>query len=126
MKLRIRENSLRLRVSPSEVARLIETGRIEETIHFAAEDDATLTYALEQVEALPELSVRYRPQEITVMVSTTEARRWAEGEGVGIYGDVDAGSCRLALAVEKDFACLDGSERDNQDRFANPRSGTKC
>jgi hypothetical protein len=126
MKLRIRKNSLRLRVSPSELARLIETGRIEETIHFTAESGARLTYALEHAEAQAELSVRYRPQEVTVVVSTGEARKWAEGEQVGIYGDVGAEGCRLVLAVEKDFACLDGSDRDNQDRFANPRRGTKC
>ena len=35
MKLRIKGNSLRLRVSRSEVTRLIDTGHIEETIFSA-------------------------------------------------------------------------------------------
>jgi len=45
---------------------------------------------------------------------------------VGIYGDVDTGISRLAVIVEKDFACLDRSERDNIDRFPNPHKGTVC
>ena len=51
MKLRIQGNSLRLRVSPSEMTRLLEAGRIEETIHFAHGGDARLTYALEHAAA---------------------------------------------------------------------------
>jgi hypothetical protein len=35
MKLRFHENSLRLRLSQSEVARLAETGRVENTVSFA-------------------------------------------------------------------------------------------
>ena len=37
MKLRIKGNSLRLRISRSEVARLLEGDCLEETIHFAPE-----------------------------------------------------------------------------------------
>jgi hypothetical protein len=40
MKLRIRGNSLRLRVSRSEIARLLEGHCLEETIHFAPEESA--------------------------------------------------------------------------------------
>ena len=32
----------------------------------------------------------------------------------------------LALLIEKDFACLDGSEADNEDTFPNPNDGTSC
>jgi hypothetical protein len=126
MKLRITANSLRLRVSQSDLARLMESGRIDETIKFAADADAQLTYALEQSETQRELSVLYRPQAVTVLVPGSEARDWAEGSRVGIYGDVDIGTHKLALIVEKDFACLDGSDRDNLDTFPNPKKGTSC
>ena len=48
MKLRIKGDSLRLRVSRSEVARLFAGDCLEETIHFAPEAGATFTYALQQ------------------------------------------------------------------------------
>jgi len=46
---------------------------------------------------------------------------------VGIAEDIalaDLGS--LALLIEKDFACLDQSEADNEDTFPNPNVGTRC
>ena len=91
MKLRIKGDSLRYRVSPSEVARLLQTGRVEETVHFAPESEAKLTYALECSGEEQKIAVHYRPHEVTVLLSAQEARRWAEGEQVGVYGDVDLG-----------------------------------
>jgi hypothetical protein len=68
----------------------------------------------------------YRPQAVTVLRPGSAAREWAEGDEVGIYGDVDTGISRLAVIVEKDFACLDRSERDNIDTFPNPHKGAVC
>jgi len=126
MKLRVKGNSLRLRVSPSEMARLLQTGRIEETIHFAPQEDAKLTYGIEHAATGQEISVRYRPQEVMVVLSTDAAHQWAEGEQVGICGAFNVGPDQLALLVEKDFACLDGKDSDNEDTFANPKSGVVC
>jgi len=126
MKLRIKGNSLRLRVSPSEMERLQRAGRIEEIIHFAPDPDAKLTYALEQAESKQEITVRYRPQEVTLALSKESVRKWAQTEQVGIYGAVDVGFGQLAIAVEKDFACLDRSHPDNEDTFANPNSANVC
>jgi hypothetical protein len=126
MKLRIKGNSLRLRVSRSELTRLMQTGRIEETIRFAAEKDATLTYALEQSPAHQAMTVRWRPQEVAVLLPREEARRWSEGDQVGLYCDYNVGEEILTLSVEKDFACLDGTEADNEDTFPNPNQGTVC
>ena len=126
MKLRLKGDSLRLRVSQSEMTRLMQSGRIEETIHFGAECDSRFSYALEHTEAPEEISIRYLPREVTVVLSTLAARGWSEGDQVGIYRDIHAGNWKLSLSVEKDFACLDGSDEDNNDTFPNPRSGTVC
>jgi hypothetical protein len=126
MKLRIKGDSLRLRVTRSEVGRLIETGRIEETIHFGPAKDANLTYALELADGPEDISLRYRPQEIAVVLSTQAARRWAEGDQVGLSVDLAVGDRVLALLVEKDFACLDRSHAGNEDTFPNPKQGTVC
>jgi hypothetical protein len=126
MKLRLKGNSLRLRVSPSELARLLEKGRIEETIRFASEPNAKLTYALEHTATEEAISVRYRAQEVTIVLSTRWARSWAEGSDVGVSGTVRLDSEVLDLLVEKDFACLEGTDQDNKDTFSNPRSRMNC
>lgn len=124
MKLRITSNSLRLRVSQSDLARFMQSGQIEETIHFAADAAAQLSYALEQSDTAREISLVYQPQSVTVSIPRAAALDWAGGNRIGIYGDVDVGIYKLAVTVEKDFACLDGTDRENSDTFPNPQKGS--
>ena len=126
MKLRIKGNSLRLRISPSEMERLMRSGRIEETIHFGSEEGARLTYGLEHNARAGAITVRYRPQEVTVVVPSQDVGRWADGPDVGLYGESVSTHGRLEVAVEKDFACLDKSDEDNTDTFPNPQQGMAC
>ena len=127
MKLRIKGNSLRLRVSRSELARFQEGGRIEETIHFTAAPEATLTYALESATRPSPVTVRYGSREVTVILSKDRARIWSDESEVGVYTTLDIGAAgSLEVAVEKDFACLDRSDEDNRDTFANPVAGATC
>ncbi len=127
MKLRIKGNSLRLRVSRSELARFQAGGRIEETIHFTAAPEATLTYALESTLRSSPVSVRYGSREVTVILSQDRARIWEAENEVGVYTTIDMGPIgSLEVAVEKDFACLDRSDEDNSDTFTNPVAGAAC
>jgi len=125
MKLRMKGNSLRLRVSPSEVTRLLQTGRVEDTIHFGTDEDGRLTYALERRPEAAAMAVRYANHEITVVVSSQDAQRWAAGQDVGLYGECDSSHGPLEVAVEKDFACLD-KDAANIDTFPNPKQGEVC
>jgi hypothetical protein len=80
MKLRIKGNSLRLRVSRSELARFQAGGRIEETIHFTAAPEANLTYALESASEPSPVTVRYGSRDVTVILSKDRARIWGGTE----------------------------------------------
>jgi hypothetical protein len=126
MKLRIKGNSLRLRLGPSEIERLLDSGRIEETIRFAPGDAAQLTYALELADSADDVSLRYHPREITVVLSRSRARSWAQGDGIGVAGAIEVGDGSLELLVEKDFACLDHRDEENEDTFPNPKAGAVC
>ena len=126
MKLRIKGNSLRLRVSPSEMTLLLQTGRIADAIHFGPGEGARLVYSLEHRPELTAMAVRYESNEITVAVSSQDAQRWAEGQDVGLYGEIGTGQQLLELAVEKDFACLDKRDVENDDTYPNPKQGIIC
>jgi hypothetical protein len=127
MKLRIKGNSLRLRVSRSELARFQAEGRIEETIHFSADPEATLTYTLESALGPSPVTVRYGSRELTVILSQDRARIWEAQSEVGVYANLDLGPAgSLEVAVEKDFACLDRRDDDNADTFVNPVAGAAC
>jgi hypothetical protein len=127
MKLRIKANSLRFRLTRSELMKLIDTGHIEETIYFSSNEQSRLTYALEHEPNLISATLRYRPPEVVVVLPKEEATAWAESNRVGIYATVDLGPVgALDLIVEKDFACLDLSDADNLDTFPNPNAAAIC
>ena len=127
MKLRIKGNSLRLRVSRSELEQFLAGHRVEETIHFAAASEAKLIYSLEFAVQTSAVRVCYQPQEVAVILSEDQARRWGKESEVGVYTVVDIGSAgSLEVIVEKDFACLDRSDEDNIDAFNNPLAGAGC
>jgi uncharacterized protein DUF7009 len=120
MKLRIQGDSLRLRVGPAEVQQLIAAGRVVETIHFAP--GVHLSYALQHSAAASRIAVSHALHEVTVIVPTSVAHAWANGDDVGIYAAVPNGSGSLALAIEKDFACLDSAHDGNRDTYPNPKA----
>ena len=126
MKLRIKGNSLRLRISRSELATLVKYGSIEETIYFAAAPEAKLTYVLRHMPTAVTLHFEYLPQRVTVVVSTEAVQLWSSSDQVGIYGSSETSAGPLEIAVEKDFACLDGENPADDDAFPNPNAGSAC
>lgn len=127
MKLRIKGDALRLRVSRSELDRFLRGERIEETIHFSSDLDAKLTYSLENAADGASTGVRYRPGQVVVMLAKDQVETWSEPSQVGIYTSLQIGpTVSLELVIEKDYACLDRDDRDNADTFDNPHAGTMC
>lgn len=127
LKLRIQGESMRVRVSRSELAKLLAGERVEQTIHFAAEAEASLTYALASVRQNTPVRVAYEPGLLTVFLSEEQTRVWGREDEVGIYTSTATGNGRtLEIIIEKDFACLDRSAEDNADTFVNPHAGAAC
>ena len=127
MKLRIKGDSLRLRVSRSEVARLLAGDCLEDTIHFAPEANAKLTYALQQEPSVVRPTVQFAGNKVMILIPADQANEWGVTDQVGIAEDIRLGDIgTLSLLIEKDFACLDRSEEDNEDTFPNPNVGITC
>jgi len=127
MKLRILGNSLRLRVTRSELAQLQAGGRIEDCVRFSTAPDASLIYALAIASSDVAVCVEYAPQHVTIVLNEAQLRSWSQPGEVGIYTSVDNGSDKgLQLTIEKDFACLDRSHVSNSDTFPNPHAGGVC
>jgi hypothetical protein len=123
LKLRIKGNSLRLRLSQSEVAGLLASAQIEEVIHFTPAEDSALTYTLRHERSESLVRLDYTPHQVDVILSTAATRAWAESEQVGIYTSLDIGvHGQLEVIVEKDFACLDRDDAENADAFPNPNA----
>jgi hypothetical protein len=127
MKLRIKGNALRLRVSRSELERFTSGERIVETIRFGPEPEARLTYALVWDEEIDKTTVKYISRTLTVQIPFASACNWGSSDLVGLSARIDLGSSEiLDVLVEKDFACLDQSDTESEDTFPNPHINIAC
>ncbi|MCW5835503.1 MAG: hypothetical protein KIS78_24085 [Labilithrix sp.] len=120
MKLRIRGDSIRLRLTQAEVTALAEGRSVQESTGFGP--GSTLTYAI--VVGAPTLSAKLTGTRVEVAIPADVARAWATGDAVGVEGAQDVGQGRtLRILVEKDFACLTARpHEDDADAFPNPNA----
>lgn len=122
MKLRIRGNSLRLRLTRTEVSDLCRTGVVENFILLGPKANDRLTYRVITDVESQELKVQYHEGAITVVIPVESAIRWGGSEEVGLYGEERLGEQdSLRVMVEKDFKCLDKrKEEDETDAYPHP------
>ncbi|MBK8699686.1 MAG: hypothetical protein IPN29_09100 [Saprospiraceae bacterium] len=120
MKLRIKGNSIRLRLTKTEVETLSNEGYFEEHTSIG---NQKLTYALKAADAVDLLSANYRDNTITVLMNTGLSQNWTSNEVVGYrhIEKLETGE-ELFLLVEKDFVCLEESFEDQSDNYPNPNA----
>ena len=120
MKVRIQGNSLRFRLKQPEVAALKENDQITEEICFGEAPAESLRFVLACGNG-PAFSIHYMPGNFTAMVPREVMRHWTESEQTGIEEDVMLPSGRnIHLLIEKDFKCLNGTDKENSGTFPNP------
>ena len=103
MKLRIRGDSLRLRLSPAEVRHLAEAGEVSDEMQVAP--GASLAYGVRAADT-EALAAEFCGRALTVLVPRVWVGPWAAGDTAGFSGQTSAGAGRtLSLLVETDAGC---------------------
>ena len=113
MKLRIEDDTLRLRLTGGEVQEFAATGHVEGAVHFGLGPEQRLTYSLERgsepAQTMPHaepVQVHYEPGALTVLVPFALAKAWVETDQNGFSHDLPlAENQRLHILVEKDLDC---------------------
>ncbi len=118
MKLRLEDNTLRLRLSEAEVQTFAATGHVAAATQFGPTPPQQLSYALERTETAPfggphpekaELAtatLRYAPGQITVLVPAALADEWTGTGRNGFSGEIVVSeTVKLRILVEKDLDC---------------------
>jgi len=126
MKLRLRKNSIRLRLLQNEVRQLRENGNVSETITLGVTTSENLTYCLRNSAEADNIFAQFTDNQIEIFLPSKVAEDWADNEEVGLYAEQTIGDTTdLKIIVEKDFVCLDRrKDSDNKDAFPHPK--TKC
>jgi hypothetical protein len=118
MTLRIKGNSLRIRLTKTEVGTLAATGYVEEHTLFAGNK---LVYALLAVDSGKELSATFENNKISMFVPFELIKEWPQNSVVGFNANMQVSrDDELYLLLEKDFACLDERTEDQTDHYENP------
>jgi len=117
MKIRIKGNSLRYRLTKSDVDTFINNGDIEETTDFG---DQSLVYSLKRFPG-SQLTAEFKKNRITMLMPDTMVYEWHTTDIVGF----ESNNAPLYLLVEKDFVCLDNVLEDQSDNYPNPNMD-KC
>lgn len=128
MKLRLSENSIRLRLRRSEVDRLAEAGALEESVRLGPGENGSLSYALQSHSSGPEIQVSYAEGRMIIGIPQQMAENWIKTEEVGIGGEIPIGEGEfLSVLIEKDFPCKrsDPAE-DTKDLFGELKQNADC
>ena len=122
MKLRIRDNSVRLRLTRGEVDILRSEGIVSARTGFPGGHD--FQYVVESSPANVSPGVFLAGNAMTVRLPETAVLAWAATDQVSIEGEqlLDDGE-KTTILVEKDFVCLTPREgEDESDMFPHPQA----
>tara|TARA_R110002050_G_scaffold25378_5_gene67732 strand:- start:19610 stop:19984 length:375 start_codon:yes stop_codon:yes gene_type:complete len=123
MKIRIQGNSVRYRLTRSEVASLKKDGYYREQTAF---DGKNFTYAVAAKENITDLEAEFQENTITLFVPKNDSLKWPDNERVGYENKMILKDGQvLNLLLEKDFVCLDERLEDQSDNYPNPAATTK-
>lgn len=125
MKLRIRDNSIRLRLTRSEVELVRNDGLVRGRVPFAGRNN--FDYVLESSPATVKPEAHISNNVLTVRIPEAEIISWSDSNEVSISASqiLDGGD-QLNILVEKDFACLAPREgEDEADMYPHPEAGTE-
>lgn len=117
MKIRIRENALRMRITQTELKELLDGKRVVSTIHFP--NKTQLTYGLIPVDE-DGTSIKYQDGVITIGLGKLDMATMGDEQNVGVQSVHQTENEALNLLIEKDFACLHPRGTDDNDTFPNP------
>ncbi len=124
MKLRIRANTLRLRLNQKEVKALAAGNILREGIEFPGGN--SLAYILKSDPAADPQAL-FEGGRIQIIAPRALIRQWAENEDLGIYFDLPTGAEPLKISIEKDLVCIDGpAEEIDPEAFPRELSEKVC
>ena len=122
VKIRIRDNSIRLRLMRGEVDSLHLDGQVAAATKFPG--GAAFSYRVESWKEGEQLRASFDKNTMLVQIPRAAVASWATTEQVSITADLPLGDGEsLQLLIEKDFECLaprDGE--DESDMYPHPGS----
>ncbi len=118
MKLRIKGNSIRYRLTKSDIEALGKNGYIEERTQVGM---STFIYALQKSDET-NLTAELDNNRLILWMPGAMVEEWVNTNRIGFDARIPLHDAEgdLYLLLEKDFKCLDETEEDQSDNYDNP------
>ena len=128
MKLRIKGNSVRLRLGQSEVQRLASAGMVQESTRFGPSKEQRFAYALCVTLGEHCVTASFANRLLMVRVPINVIHQWMTTDQVSIHAVQGTGEDgELRILIEKDFECIDAPPDESQeDAFPHPQLSAAC
>ncbi|MCB0713735.1 MAG: hypothetical protein KDD67_15520 [Ignavibacteriae bacterium] len=128
MKLRIRSNTLRIRLAQDEVQRLAENGSLRDELRFGLGEGMLFSYGIELTASQSSFGIHYELGNITLLMPASLGSGWYDSAEVGFSAEVEVGGGEtISLLIEKDFVCLKPRDpEEDKGGFPHPESDRKC
>lgn len=122
MKLRIKDNSIRLRLSQTEVETLHTLGQLTATIQFSRHPLTELHYRIRRDDNISEIRTTYQESYVTVGIPAFQLKEWTTTDLVSMEHFQSLSPTEdLRILIEKDFKCLQvRPHEDESDMFPHP------
>lgn len=116
MKIRINNNSVRLRLNPEDVTQLTQEGKAMSICHFP---NGVFRYSV-VASSREIISADFTGGTISVEIPSDQLLNWDKDDRVGFEFTTEEG---LFILVEKDFQCLQPRKHENEDHlYPNPKA----
>ena len=118
MKLRLKGNTVRFRLSKTDISIFSENRYIQETTDFGSR---IFSYGIKITESCDKIKAEYLNDGIIISIPPGISKQWTETNQVGLSEEITmVNGKKLFILIEKDFQCLDDTIEDQSDNFENP------
>ena len=119
MKIRIKGDSIRFRLTQTEVKALSENGKIYDSTNFGNQE---FNYGVVLKKDINNLNISFNNNSITLEMPDTTGKSWYANDIITFDNVLKTSKKNdLYLLLEKDFTCLDNTIEEQSDNYPNPK-----
>jgi len=123
MKIRIKDSSIRFRLSESEVKRLYKKGKVTSKCQFGTSSAFKYSVVAKKDTNPDYLCVHLKNSHIKIELSAVDVKEWYKTDLEGFDSEMDNGTeGGLYVLIEKDWQCLTPRAEDEGDLYPNPNA----
>ncbi len=123
MKIRIKDNTIRFRLSSTDLKTLKKKGKVVSKCTFGTTQIFKYSVVSKKKGNSEYLCVDLKKNHIKVELAASDVKAWMKSDLEGFDAHMDNGTKEgLYVLIEKDWQCLKPRDEDESDLFPNPNA----